>query len=164
MKKIIVLFLFIQSFCLFSQKAALQSGPMVGYCEMKEAQIWLQTTNEALVRIDYYAMDNPKEIFTSDLYKSESSNGFTNHIVLNKLQPGKQYHYDVFLNGKKITLPYETTFSSKKLWMHREDAPDFTEFSVVVPTSMSLLSTDQEKDMEVGMKYLKAYTTKSPIS
>jgi alkaline phosphatase D len=27
----------------FSQKTLLQSGPMVGYSEMKEAMIWLQT-------------------------------------------------------------------------------------------------------------------------
>ena len=126
MKKIIVLFLFIQSLSLFSQKEGLQSGPMVGYCEMKEAMIWLQTTKEALVRIDYFALDNPKEVFTSAPSKSDGSNGYTHHIVLNKLQPGKRYHYDVFLNGKKVTLPYETTFSSKKLWMFREDAPDFS--------------------------------------
>jgi alkaline phosphatase D len=99
---------------------------MVGYCEMKEAMIWLQTTKEALVEIEYFAINAPNDKFSSDTYKSEISTGFTNHIVLNKLQPGKQYHYDVFLDGKKIILPYETTFSSKKLWLWREDAPDFT--------------------------------------
>jgi alkaline phosphatase D len=93
---------------------------------MKEAMIWLQTTKEAKVKIEYFAIDAPNDTFSSDTYLSEISTGFTNHIVLNKLQPGKQYHYDVFLDGKKITLPYETTFSSKKLWLWREDAPDFT--------------------------------------
>jgi Mlc titration factor MtfA (ptsG expression regulator) len=33
--------------------------------EMKEAMIWLQTTKDALVKIDYYAIDNPKEKFSS---------------------------------------------------------------------------------------------------
>lgn len=126
MKKILLpLFLFLFTVS-FSQNNLLQSGPMVGYCEMKEAMIWLQTTKETSVRIDYYAIDNPKEKFSSDTQKSEISNGFTNHIVLNKLQPSKQYHYDVFLDGKKVILPYETSFSSKKLWLWREDAPDFT--------------------------------------
>jgi len=126
MKKIFLTLFLFQFTVLFSQNNLLQSGPMVGYCEMKEAMIWLQTTKEALVRIDYFAIDTPNEKFSSEAQKSENSNGFTNHIVLNKLQPGKQYHYDVFLDGKKVVLPYETSFSSKKLWLWREDAPDFT--------------------------------------
>lgn len=126
MKKLFLLLFFMVSFALFSQKEWLKAGPMVGYCEMKEAMIWVQTSHECIVRIDYFAMDNVKEIFSSETQKSMSSNGFTNHIVLNKLQPGKHYHYDVFLNGKKVVLPYETSFLSKKLWMFREDAPDFS--------------------------------------
>ena len=126
MKKIFLTLFLFQFTVLFSQNNLLQSGPMVGYCEMKEAMIWIQTTKEALVRIDYFAIDTPNEKFSSEAQKSENSNGFTNHIVLNKLQPGKQYHYDVFLDGKKVVLPYETSFSSKKLWLWREDAPDFT--------------------------------------
>ena len=60
---------FILAFLLYSvtliSQNNLQSGPMVGYCEMKEAMIWLQTTKDALVKIDYYAIDNPKEKFSS---------------------------------------------------------------------------------------------------
>ena len=126
MKKVLLTLFLFQFAALFSQNNLLQSGPMVGYCEMKEAMIWLQTTKDALVKIDYYAIDNPKDKFSSNTQKSESSNGYTNHIVLNKLQPGKQYHYDVILDGKKVVLPYKTTFSSKTLWLWREDAPDFT--------------------------------------
>ena len=126
MKKVIVALLLFQFSILFSQNNLLQSGPMVGYCEMKEAMIWVQTTKEASVRIDYYEINNPKEIYSSATEKSQSGNGFTNHIILNKLQPSKQYHYDVFLDGEKVLLPYETSFSSKKLWLYREDAPDFT--------------------------------------
>jgi len=126
MKKVLFTLFFFQFVALFSQNNLLQSGPMVGYCEMKEAMIWVQSTKEVGVRIDYFDINNPKEIFSSATQKSESSNGFTNHIVLNKLQPSKQYHYDVFFDGKKIELPYETTFSSKKIWLFRENAPDFT--------------------------------------
>ena len=126
MKKIFLTLFLFQFTLSFSQNNLLQSGPMVGYCEMKEAMIWLQTTKEALVRIDYFAIDTPNDKFSSEAQKSENSNGLTNHIVLNKLQPGKQYHYDLFLDGKKVVLPYETSFSSKKLWLWREDAPDFT--------------------------------------
>ena len=117
------LFIFQTFYC---QNSVLQSGPMVGYIEMKEALIWLQTTQKASVKIDYFTLDNPKEIFTSENYVSEKENGFTNHILLDKLQPGKKYKYSVYVDKKMIALPYETTFTSKKLWLWREDAPNFT--------------------------------------
>ncbi len=104
----------------------LQAGPMVGYCEMTEAVIWLQTTKNATVKIEYAAVDNPKTIFSSDNYTTSKDVGYTFHVVLDKLLEGKKYTYNVFIDGKKISLPYATTFQSKKLWQWRGDAPDFT--------------------------------------
>ena len=126
MKNIFFSLLISCSFFGYSQKTLLQSGPMVGYCEMTEAVIWAQTTKEASVRVDYYAKDKPAEIFSSKTYKSSENNYFTNHIVLTQLQQGKEYHYDLLINNQKIALPYDTSFSSKKLWQWREKAPDFT--------------------------------------
>ena len=64
MKKIILfLFVFYFSFA-FGQKSTLQSGPMVGYCEMTEAVIWLQTTKNSKVKIEYSAADNPNQFYT----------------------------------------------------------------------------------------------------
>jgi alkaline phosphatase D len=99
---------------------------MVGYCEMREAMIWLQTTEKATVKIKYFVVESPKEIFESDSYTTNQENGFTTKVLLNQLQPGKKYIYTVLINNKKIEFPYETSFSSKKLWLHREAAPDFT--------------------------------------
>ena len=126
MKNIFLSLLISCSFFGFSQKTLLQSGPMVGYCEMTEAVIWAQTTKEASVRVDYYAKDKPTTILSSKTYKSSESNFFTNHIVLTQLEQGKEYHYDLLINNQKIALPYDTSFSSKKLWQWREKAPDFT--------------------------------------
>ena len=58
MKKFILVVILLISNFIFSQNATLQSGPMVGYCEMKEAMIWLQTTKPANVKIEYFAQDN----------------------------------------------------------------------------------------------------------
>ena len=126
MKNIFLSLLISCSFFGYSQKTLLQSGPMVGYCEMTEAVIWAQTTKEASVRVDYYTKDKPAEVFSSKTYKSSENNYFTNHIVLTQLQQGKEYHYDLLINNQKIALPYDTSFSSKKLWQWREKAPDFT--------------------------------------
>ena len=126
MKKFILVVILLISNFIFSQNATLQSGPMVGYCEMKEAMIWLQTTKPANVKIEYFAQDNISEIFISDSYSTTKEVGFTYHIILDKLQQGKKYNYNILIDNKKVVLPYETTFSSKKLWQWREDAPDFT--------------------------------------
>ena len=126
MKNIFLSFILLVTVNGFCQKNLLQSGPMVGYCEMTEAVIWTQTTQAADVRVDYYAKDKPTVVFSSKTYKSSENNYFTNHIVLTPLQEGKEYHYDVFINNQKIVLPYDTSFSSKKLWQWREKAPDFT--------------------------------------
>ena len=126
MKKFILVVILLISNFIFSQNATLQSGPMVGYCEMKEAMIWLQTTKPANVKIEYFAQDNISEIFISDSYSTTKEVGFTYHIILDKLQQGKKYNYNILIDNKKVVLPHETTFSSKKLWQWREDAPDFT--------------------------------------
>jgi alkaline phosphatase D len=126
MKKVFLSIIITWSFIGFAQKNLLQSGPMVGYCEMTESVIWVQTTKEADVRVDYFVKDKPTAIFSSKTYKSTEDNYFTNHIVLTQLEQGKEYHYDLFINNQKIVLPYDTSFSSKKLWQWREKAPDFT--------------------------------------
>jgi len=121
-----ILFVFLCiSVSLSAQNNLLQAGPMVGYCEMTEAVIWIQTKENVPVKIEYFATDNPTAVFFSDTYNSSKDVGFTYHIILDKLAPGKKYKYNVYLNNKKIALPYETSFSSKKLWQWREDAPDF---------------------------------------
>ncbi len=128
MNKIILIVSFLIFNIGFSQKSnsTLQSGPMVGYCEMTEAVIWLQTNKIANVKIEYFTVENPSEIFVSDTYSTTKEVGFTYHIVLDKLQQGKKYNYNVFIDNKKVVLPVETSFSSKKLWQWRNDAPDFT--------------------------------------
>jgi alkaline phosphatase D len=125
MKKIFHFACLLVFFTGLSQNSILQSGPMVGYCEMKEAVIWLQTNKNATVKIEYFAIDNPSVLFYSDNYTTSKEVGYTYHIILDKLQPSKKYKYTVFIDGKKVVLPYETSFSSKKLWQWREDAPDF---------------------------------------
>jgi len=124
-KSLIVLFL-VCSYVGFSQNSLLQSGPMVGYCEMTEAVIWLQTNKEASVKVSYFALDNPSKVYKTKNQTSKKENGYTNHLILDELEPGKKYEYTVYINDKKVELPYETSFSSKKLWQWREDAPDFT--------------------------------------
>lgn len=158
MKKIILLLsIFVINFC-SAQKSILQSGPMVGYCEMKEAVIWLQTTKNATIKVDYSTTDNPSKVFHSENYTSSKEIGYTYHIILDQLQPGKKYNYTVFIDNKRIILPYETSFSSKKLWEWREDAPDFT-----VAFGSCMYINEPEVDRP-GKPYGSGYTIFESIS
>ena len=127
MFKIIICTVFLSvTLSVFAQNSLLQSGPMVGYCEMTVAMIWVQTNKAAAVKISYHEIDKPSKIFFTDSYTSLKDNGYTCHLVLDKITEGKKYKYSVFIDNKKVILPYETSFSSKKLWHWRTDAPDFT--------------------------------------
>lgn len=158
MKNIILSFFLLFSSLVFSQNILLQSGPMVGYCEMTEAVIWLQTKENVPVKIEYFAVDNPTQIFFSDNYNSSKDVAFTYHIILDKLVPGKKYKYNVYTNNKKVVLPYETSFSSKKLWQWREDAPDFT---IAFGSCMYINETELDRP---GKPYGSGYSIFESIS
>ena len=110
----------------YAQKNLLQAGPMVGYCEMTEAMIWVQTTQAAKVKIAYFETGKPAPVYFSDEVLTEKTKGFTAHLVADKIKEGKNYTYSVYINNQKVVLNYPTVFQSKKLWMHRTDAPDFS--------------------------------------
>lgn len=158
MKKIILLLSILFINLSFAQKSILQSGPMVGYCEMTEAVIWLQTNKNATIKVEYSTTDNPSKVFHSENYTSSKEIGYTYHIILDQLQPGKKYNYSVFIDNKKIILPYETSFSSKKLWEWREDAPDFT-----VAFGSCMYINEPEVDRP-GKPYGSGYTIFESIS
>lgn len=104
----------------------LQSGPMVGYSTMREVCLWVQTKKEAKVKIGYWAIDKPaKKSFTKELATNEES-GFSTKLICSNLDEGQTYHYELFINGKKIARPYELKFQTQKLWQWRKDAPDFS--------------------------------------
>jgi alkaline phosphatase D len=125
MKNIYYIYFLLFSIAISAQNA-IKSGPMVGYCEMKEAAIWLQTEKESSVEIEYFEKEFSSKKFKSETYLTKKENAFTCHVLLDKLQPGKKYFYTVYIDKKKVSFSYETSFTSKKLWLWREDAPDFT--------------------------------------
>ncbi len=122
----------------------LQSGPMLGYSEMREVLLWVQTTKEAEVYINYTEVRTEKDtsgiviylpkkeattledIFSSQKVKTTAENAFIAKIILKDLQPGKSYEYFVIIDGIKVNLPYKSVFHTQPLWQWRTDAPDFT--------------------------------------
>lgn len=103
----------------------IQSGPMLGYSEMREVLIWVQTKNESKVKIKYWVKTASGESFFTDEMSSKKENGFVVKCIANKVLPSNVYDYQVFINGKLEKIIYPLSFQSKALWQFRTDAPDF---------------------------------------
>ena len=50
--------------------AGLQSGPMIGYVDMFEALVWVQTKGHATVHIEYWEKDKPETKYKTDPVKA----------------------------------------------------------------------------------------------
>jgi alkaline phosphatase D len=106
--------------------AALQNGPMLGYVEMREALVWVQTKGGALVEVEYWDAEKPGERFMTAAEQTFNAVGHTAKCVAAGLEPGRSYEYRVRINGEWVTLPYPTTFKTQPLWQWRTDPPAFS--------------------------------------
>lgn len=127
MKKqnLLILILLLSISGLYSQENQLSSGPMPGYSEMKEVAIWLQTKTAAEVFIKYRLKGDKNEYHTNKITTTKKS-AFTALLIADTLEPGNTYEYDVYVNGIKEALPFQTIFKTQKLWKWRGDAPNFS--------------------------------------
>lgn len=128
MKKLLSL-----SLCLFlllsftnGQNDLLQSGPMLGYSEMKEALLWVQTKSAAKVQFAYWeeGTNGRKTLTGSKVTLKEEA--FTAKLIADQVEPGKKYEYQLLINDKPVKLPYPTRFQTQTLWQYRTDPPNFT--------------------------------------
>jgi len=126
MKKLINLFVLIIPLFTYGQSDLINAGPMPGYSEMKEVPIWIQTTKEAEVFARYWVINKSDSIFHTNTVITNKDKAFTAILIADTLEPGFEYEYAVFVNGKKIIFPYSTTFTTQKLWKWRTDPPGFS--------------------------------------
>jgi alkaline phosphatase D len=104
MKKIIYsTLLFIIS---LSVQAQVQSGPMLGYSEMKEVLLWIQTKEASLVKFNYWEKDTPSIKFSTESYQTNNKEAFVAKLVADKVLPGKRYTYEVLIpNPDPLAIP-----------------------------------------------------------
>ncbi|MCF6366846.1 MAG: alkaline phosphatase family protein [Bacteroidales bacterium] len=124
LKLFIISVVLLQSNIFFGQKSALQSGPMVGYSEMKEVMLWVQTNKQASVKIQYYLKENPEIKHTTNTVVTKKEDGYTAHLIAGELEPGNVYIYNLYINKKKIVFDYPTEFQTLKMWEWRTDPPE----------------------------------------
>ena len=118
--------LFLSTNLLFSQKPTLQSGPMLGYVDMKEALVWVQTTGPAKVQMVYWDSTATGQKFFSEAIKTSKNDIFTAKLIADQVEPGRTYFYQIKINGKVVNRPYPTLFRTQKLWQYRTDPPNFS--------------------------------------
>jgi alkaline phosphatase D len=109
-----------------AQHANLQSGPMLGYVEMMEALVWVQTKSPGDVVVEYWEDVQGATKYRSNVQKTGESSYLTAKFVLSDLKPATAYRYNVIIDGTVAELPYQTMFTTQALWQWRSDPPDFT--------------------------------------
>ena len=111
-----------------AQTKVLQSGPMVGYSDMREVKLWVQTNQPAHVQIRYQEDKSPADgkppasYVTNEVYTNRQT-AFTAHLLADQVEPGKKYTYELLIEGQKVSLPYPTQFQTQSLWQWRTDPP-----------------------------------------
>lgn len=110
----------------FGQKDYLQSGPMLGYSEMREVQIWVQTSTSAAVQIKYWE----ENVASPDTFQTESitthkKEAYTAKLLADEVLPDKTYSYALYINNQFVPFDYSLTFQSQPLWQWRTDPPAF---------------------------------------
>lgn len=105
---------------------ALQNGPMLGYVDLREALVWVQTKTFASVQVEYWVSGKPDQKWRTDVVQTYKNSAFTAKCVASPLEPGTNYDYRVEINGDSVILPYPTYFKTQTLWQWRADPPTFT--------------------------------------
>ncbi|WNJ16874.1 alkaline phosphatase D family protein [Pontibacter sp. G13] len=105
-----------------SPAGGLLSGPMVGYSNMREVMLWVQTNGPANVQIAYNPVGS-EDVFMTAPVRTNAEHAYTAHLLANSVRPGTDYEYRVLINGAEIDRPYATTFSTPPLWQYRTDPP-----------------------------------------
>lgn len=104
----------------------LQSGPMLGYSEMREVMLWVQTNAPAKVQIKYWELENTSApILETNVVMTEKSNGYTAHLLADEVSPGQKYGYKVYINDDFVEFDYPTTFQACPDWSYKSDPPNF---------------------------------------
>ncbi len=123
------LLLFISLFwvtALTAQRSLLQSGPMVGYAEMREVALWAQTNAAADVAFVYWDSAQPDQRFQTATARTAAETAYTAKLLAALLEPGHTYEYRLLINGQEVSLDYPTRFRTQPLWQWRTDPPGFT--------------------------------------
>ncbi len=103
----------------------LRSGPMLGYSELSETVVWLQTRRPCRAQVRFWKQGKPESARLSDTIQTARESDLIARFKLTELEFGTKYDYEVYLEGLRVALPYTATFQTQPMWRHRTDPPAF---------------------------------------
>ncbi len=133
-----------------AQDARIQSGPMLGYSEMKEVVIWIQTKAAYEVQISYWNTDDKAKIYKTNLVRTEKSNAYTAKLIADNVEPGISYEYSLSVDKETIEFNYPTIFKAQPIWKYRGDPP---EFSLATGSCAYINETKYDRPGKYGSDY-----------
>ncbi len=126
MKRLFALLTLVSISYFIKGQSLIQSGPMNGYSEMREALVWVQMKEASDVQLVYWWDSIPTQTYVSSVVRARSENAYTAHLLADRVEPGRKYGYRILANGKSQTEGEEMYFTTQTLWQYRMDPPDFT--------------------------------------
>lgn len=113
-------------YCLNPLRAQIAAGPMIGAVDFKEVKIWLQTEKAQAVFLKYRIKGSSSPFINTETITTSPQNAFTAVFIADRVQPGCEYEYEVFLGRKKAALNRPLNFKTQTLWQYRMDPPEFS--------------------------------------
>lgn len=104
----------------------LSAGPMLGYAEMTETVIWVQTTTDTEVQIRYWQKDKPETSRLTPVVRTAKENDHIALFRLTELPFGTRFEYELYLGGERVQRDYPLEFQTQPHWRWRNDPPEFT--------------------------------------
>ncbi len=98
---------------------------MLGYAEMTETVIWLQTRRPVRVQVRYWKQGDTAHAHLSEIVKTGPESDHIARFTLSGLDFGARYDYEIFIEGERIERPYAMTFQTQPMWKWRTEPPNF---------------------------------------
>ncbi len=101
------------------------NGPMPGHVDMLEARIWLQCHGPCTAALDVWPVGAQDSVIHVPVQRSVAAQAHAMEFVVDQLEPGRTYNYQVVVNG--VVLPFDgpLEFRTQSIWRYRSDPPPF---------------------------------------
>lgn len=136
---------------LTAQGELLQSGPMLGYNEMREVLLWVQTQSAAEVQFAYWEAGREQEKRYTKTVTTAPEGAYTAKGIA-VVEPGRQYEYQLLINQQAVALPYPTVFTAQPLL--RSDDEHLPDFRIALGSCTNVLDPAyDDPDPEFSARY-----------
>jgi len=132
MKKTLIISFLAFLFSPIWAQSLLQSGPMLGYSEMREVMLWVQTKQAAKVQIQYWEVEKPQKIYKTEVVQTQKESGFTAHLLADEVEPTTKYAYKLLINNKVVPISYKLEFKTPPLWKYQNKPETPPEFKIAL--------------------------------